>query len=238
MKRSTTLCLAIAWAGAVSMMTGLVAAPLGVSGAQPIALSSLSPMLPTAKFGTPPGPPPTPRASGKDLASTMRIAARTSPRTPPAAVRRGGSSASTPRSYSAQPPSPKPFPMSSRVSPIRGNFIQIGKWVEPIKVARGSQAAIDACGPAVVWFGDLPTRSKGFAWIAGHNDCGFAFWNTLARGTVITIHDAVGTFRYRVTSRTYLPQQGGSATGLLHDDLLLQTCLGKGTGFTYADRIS
>lgn len=102
-------------------------------------------------------------------------------------------------------------------------------------IESGDQTTIDACKPGMVtkWYSPLPGQG-GTTHLAGHNYCGFQYWSSLPMGTIVTItHDST-VYRYKIVSRTMLATQGGSSAGLIHDDLILQTCAGSGTAMTYA----
>ncbi len=112
--------------------------------------------------------------------------------------------------------------------------ISVGGWSRSI--ISGGQGAIDGCGPAVLWESALP-GAGGTTHLAGHNYCGFQFWRDLPIGTTVTITHGTTVFAYRIVGHVYVPRQGGSSGGLIHNDLTLQTCEGEGTSLTYADRI-
>jgi len=126
----------------------------------------------------------------------------------------------------APSPTANPVPTSWQIS--------IGGWARGI--VAGSQSAIDACGPAVLYSSSFP-GSGGNTWLNGHNDCGFQFWTDLPVGSTVTITHGPAVFTYRIVGHGYVPQQGISSAGLIHNDLTLQTCKGPGTSFTYADRV-
>ena len=267
MRRSSTLNLALVWAAAASLVTGVAslpmlthhdrtvaattivasrAAPGGT--ATPETTASATPIAKSHVASSPLGAstkkvvvkPPS-QASSKTQPGT---ASSSVPATTVTSVRPSAPSKSVVNAkpvVQAQPvvtPKPVTTPKPVVTPKPSGTFIQIGAWTRSIVVSRLSQAAINACGPAVVWWGPLPGQGSGPTWLAGHNYCGFAFWDTLSIGTKLTITDSAGTFTYRIVSRLHIASQGGTAAGILHDDLMLQTCTSSGTSITYADLIS
>jgi len=127
----------------------------------------------------------------------------------------------TPRSTAPPPPAATPAPRASTTP--SGTTLRIGAWTHTYVSAYGSQASLDACN-AVEWEPH---------WIAGHNYCGYQFWAYLPVGQTITLTGKnAGT--YVVTSRVYLPEQGGKKPALPAYDLALQTCKGAGTQIVLA----
>lgn len=245
MRRSSSLNLALVWAGTASVLTGLAAVPFLANSHQQTSATVAA--ANTHQVVAPPATSPTATFKAGTPAATKSAAVRRPSSTPlatrsAAAAPRDNAPAATPSETNpttAPPSPPKPTPKpAAPTPPASGNYIAIGSWTKPIVVAIGSQAAINACGPASVWYGTLPSSGSGITWLAGHNYCGFAFWDTLSIGTTVTIHDSAGTFTYKIVSRTRLDHQGGTAVGILHDDLILQTCTAAGTSLTYADLIS
>ncbi len=250
MRRSSTLNLALSWAAVAAVATGLASVPAFSHHKAPrIAAAAI--IAPAAAASPSTSIDGTPRASlspsqtaaaiaqatkAKTTATTRATAAATAavtptsrPTTNPPAATKAATKPAAPKPATDSPaPAPKPS----------GTYIQIGSWFKPIVVANLSQSAINACGPAVAWYGPLPGLGSGTTWLAGHNYCGFAFWDSLSLGTTLTIHDSAGTFTYRIVSRLHLDHQGGTAVGIKHDDLMLQTCTATGTSITYADLVS
>jgi hypothetical protein len=107
-------------------------------------------------------------------------------------------------------------------------------------VVRGGQGTIDACR-YVLWQGPAP-GGAGTTWIAAHNYCHgryFAqWWAYLPVGAHVTVSGLGRTATYVVTGRRYLGRQTGFANGYIYGNLVLQTCKGTGTEFTYATLIS
>ena len=248
MRRSSTLNLALAWAAVAAVATGLASVPAFSHHAAPriAAASVVAPVAaatPSASVvGTPrvtlsPSQTATAIVQAAKTTATVRATATASASSTPAARPTTNPPAAT--KVATKPAAPKPATDSPAPAPKpSGMYIQIGGWFKPIVVANLSQSAINACGPAVVWFGSLPGLGSGTTWLAGHNYCGFAFWDRLSIGTTLTIHDSAGTFTYRIVSRLHLDHQGGTAVGIKHDDLMLQTCTASGTSITYADLVS
>jgi len=67
---------------------------------------------------------------------------------------------------------PKPAPVPAPVAtPVSNAWqISIGGWARTI--VSGTQSAIDACGPAVLYSSSWP-GAGGTTWLNGHNNCGF-----------------------------------------------------------------
>jgi len=174
---------------------------------------------------------PSPRAA----APAARASAR-QPAPPAQAAKRTPAPAAAPKAQPAAAPKAQPAAAPAPVAtPVPSSWqISIGGWARGI--VAGSQSAIDACGPAVLYSSSFP-GSGGNTWLNGHNDCGFQFWTDLPVGSTVTITHGPAVFTYRIVGHGYVPQQGISSAGLIHNDLTLQTCKGPGTSFTYADRI-
>lgn len=119
----------------------------------------------------------------------------------------------------------------------RYTTIKIGNWSKTIQA--GGQSLVNSCRVAVLWTGPMPGKGvSGTSVIVGHNYCGgFSQFAKLRPGTVVTITGPHGTQRYRVYANRAIGRQGGSAVGLFRGDLTLQSCLGSGTGFSYAKKI-
>lgn len=111
--------------------------------------------------------------------------------------------------------------------------IRIGAWSATIE--RGNQAVIDRCKATLFW-GPWPAGGPGTTWLAGHDHCGFGFWSALPIGTTVSFTGPHGAGSYVIVGRTWVPGKGGPSRGLVHDDLILQTCQGDGTALTYAAR--
>ena len=91
----------------------------------------------------------------------------------------------------------------------------------------GSQAAIDKCN-LVLW-----THSP--MWLAGHNWCGFQWMAYVPTGTTVTVTTGAAAGTYVVTGHVHLSRQSGALPNL-DADLVLQTCIGSGTGLTLLQR--
>ena len=94
--------------------------------------------------------------------------------------------------------------------------------------APGSQRAIDRCG-LVLW-------ATSPSWLAGHNYCGFQWLASVPTGTTVVVASGRAAGRYRVTGHLRLARQRGSLPRV-DADLVLQTCVGRGTGLTLARRV-
>jgi hypothetical protein len=102
--------------------------------------------------------------------------------------------------------------------------ITISRYVD----APGSQAAIDKC-KLVLW-----THSP--LWLAGHNWCGYQWMAFVKTGTSIKVTSGAARGTYVVTGHVRLTRQSGSLPRL-NADLVLQTCIGSGTGLTLLRRV-
>ncbi len=179
---------------------------------------------PAAPAPAAPAPAPAPAAPAPAAPAPARVlAAAPAPAAPAPAAPAAPAAAPAP---AAPAPAAKPASAAWQIS--------VGGWSRSI--ISGGQGAIDGCGPAVLWESALP-GAGGTTHLAGHNYCGFQFWRDLPIGTTVTITHGTTVFAYRVLGHVYVPRQGGSSGGLIHNDLTLQTCEGEGTSLTYADRI-
>lgn len=91
----------------------------------------------------------------------------------------------------------------------------------------GSQSAIDKCD-LVLW-----THSP--LWLAGHNWCGYQWMAYVPTGTTVTVTHGLAAGTYVVTDHVRLSRQSGELPAL-NADLVLQTCIGNGTGLTLLKR--
>jgi len=129
---------------------------------------------------------------------------------------------------------PSAVPPSSPASGADGaTVLRIGTWSATIE--RGDQVVIDRCR-ATLFSGPWPADGPGTAWLAGHDRCGFGFWAELPIGTTVSFAGPHGAGSYVIVGRTWVPGKGGPSRGLIHDDLILQTCQGPGTALTYGTR--
>ena len=112
--------------------------------------------------------------------------------------------------------------VSHTANPV-ARHITISGYVD----APGSQSAIDKCH-LVLW-----THAP--YWLAGHNWCGYQWLAYVATGTTVTVTSGAAAGTYVVTGHLYLGRQGG-ALPHLDADLVLQTCIGSGTGLTLLNR--
>lgn len=102
--------------------------------------------------------------------------------------------------------------------------ITISRYVD----APGSQKAIDACN-LVLW-----THAP--LWLAAHNYCGFQWLASVPTGTTVRVTKGAAAGTFVVTGHVRLNRQGG-ALPALKADLVLQTCVGSGTGLTLLRRV-
>jgi len=206
---------------------GPVATPQAVVTTQPIPVTAApAAPAPAAPAPAPAAPAPAAPAPAAPAPAAPAAPAPAAPAAPaPAAPAAPAAPVSAP-APAAPAPAAKPASAAWQIS--------VGGWSRSI--ISGGQDAIDGCGPAVLWESALP-GAGGTTHLAGHNYCGFQFWRDLPIGTTVTITHGTTVFAYRVVGRVYVPRQGGSSGGLIHNDLTLQTCEGEGTSLTYADRI-
>jgi hypothetical protein len=94
--------------------------------------------------------------------------------------------------------------------------------------APGSQQAIDSC-KLVLW-------SHAPLWLAGHNWCGWQWMAYVPNGTTVKVSGGAAAGTYVVTGHLHLGRQGG-AMPRVNADLVLQTCIGSGTGLTLLNRV-
>ena len=94
--------------------------------------------------------------------------------------------------------------------------------------APGSQAAIDKC-QLVLW-------SSSPMWLAAHNWCGYQWLAYVKTGTTVVVSSGAARGTYVVYDHLRLGRQSGAMprTGA---DLVLQTCVGTGTGLTLLRRV-
>jgi hypothetical protein len=132
-------------------------------------------------------------------------------------------------------PARSPVRPSPVASPGSTTVIRIGSWSRTLE--RGGQAAVNRCRAATLYYGPWPGQAPGTVWLAGHAHCGFSLWAKLGMGTRVSLTGPHGALEYVISDRVWVPRKGGSSGGLVHHDLILQTCVGKGTSLTYATRI-
>jgi hypothetical protein len=94
--------------------------------------------------------------------------------------------------------------------------------------APGSQKAIDSC-KLVLW-----THSP--LWLAGHNWCGWQWMAYVPTGSTVKVVGGAAAGTFVVTGHLRLGRQSGSLP-TVHADLVLQTCVGSGTGLTLLRRV-
>jgi hypothetical protein len=94
--------------------------------------------------------------------------------------------------------------------------------------APGSQKAIDSC-KLVLW-----THSP--LWLAGHNWCGWQWMAYVPTGSIVKVTSGAAAGTFVVTGHLRLSRQSG-ALPAVNADLVLQTCIGSGTGLTLLRRV-
>jgi hypothetical protein len=105
-----------------------------------------------------------------------------------------------------------------------GKTITLGRYV----YAPGSQSAIDKCQLVLWWTSPM--------WLAAHNYCGFQWLAFVPTGTTVVVPSGKAAGTYVVTGHKRLSRQGGSLPRV-SADLVLQTCVGSGTGLTLLERV-
>jgi hypothetical protein len=115
-------------------------------------------------------------------------------------------------------------PRARAAKPTTPRTITISRYVD----APGSQKAIDTC-KLVLW-----THSP--MWLAGHNWCGYQWMAYVATGTVVHVASGAAAGTYVVIGHKKLSRQSGPLPHL-SADLVLQTCVGSGTGLTLLRRV-
>ena len=131
-------------------------------------------------------------------------------------------------------PAAKPAP-AKPAAPVVAAPVEAAKAVAPKPItissyvdAPGSQAQIDKCH-LVLW-------SHHPLWLAGHNWCGFQWMAYVPEGTTVRVSGGAAAGTYVVTGHVHLTRQGG-AMPRTSADLVLQTCIGSGTGLTLLQRV-
>jgi hypothetical protein len=115
-------------------------------------------------------------------------------------------------------------PRAARAQAATPSTVTISRYVD----APGSQTAIDKC-KLVLW-----TTSP--MWLAGHNWCGYQWMAFVKTGSTVKVSTGKAAGTYVVTGHLKLTRQSG-ALPHLDADLVLQTCIGSGTGLTLLHRI-
>ncbi len=170
-------------------------------------------------------------------ANHARAAAKASATTVAAAVVKAqaarATSRATPARATTKPTASKPAQPKPKPAAVAPTSTKSSSTLKPITISRytnapGSQAAINDC-QLVLW----TTRPM---WLAAHNHCGYQWLATVPTGTVVTVTTGVAAGTYVVTGHIRLARQSGSLPAP-KADLVLQTCVGTGTGFTLARRV-
>ena len=94
--------------------------------------------------------------------------------------------------------------------------------------APGSQKAVDGCN-LVLW-----THAP--LWLAAHNYCGYQWLAYVPTGSTVTVTKGAARGTYVVTGHLRLSRQSGTLPKIAAD-LVLQTCVGNGTGLTLLRRV-
>jgi len=192
--------------------------------------------VPAAAARPAPPAPPEP-AAGTSIPASAAAEPAPPPPEPVAVAPRAAPAIRRPAPQKAISPAPAASAMVAPSKPASGTdgatVIRIGAWSTTVE--RGDQAVIDRCRATLFW-GPWPADGPGTAWLAGHDHCGFGFWAGLPIGTTVSFSGPHGAGSYVIVGRTWMPGKGGPSRGLIHDDLILQTCQGLGTALTYGAR--
>jgi hypothetical protein len=209
---------ALAWTGVGTVATG-VRAPSATPSAAPAA--DPAPVR-TATAASPvtasPSATPT-RTAAPAAAAPAKAAAKPSA---PAGTRSTSTRSTTPKSTST---AAKPATVSASSAATASSSLRINRYVD----APGSQKAIDKCN-LVLW-----THKP--MWLAAHNYCGYQWLAYVETGRTVVVTHGAAAGTYVVTGHRRLTRQSGSMPSL-HADLVLQTCVGKGTGLTLLRRVA
>jgi hypothetical protein len=73
-------------------------------------------------------------------------------------------------------------------------------------------------------------------WLAGHNWCGWQWMAYVPTGGTVKVVGGAAAGTYVVTGHLRLARQSGSMPKV-DADLVLQTCIGSGTGLTLLHRV-
>ncbi len=166
------------------------------------------------------------RAAAKVSAATVAAAVAAAP--PAKATPRATPAKATAKPTASKPAKPKPKPAAVTPTSTKPKATPKPITISRYTNAPGSQAAVDDC-KLVLW----TTRPM---WLAAHNHCGYQWLATVPTGTVVTVTTGVAAGTYVVTGHIRLARQSGSLPAP-KADLVLQTCVGTGTGFTLARRV-
>ena len=192
----------------------LLTTTLGTSAALTTALaSSAVAAVPTVRVGP---IPPAQTGSSSTARDEAPGPGSRRPALAPAGVWTAASAAPAREPYQHSTTAARPSAIASRVT--------IRRYAD----APGSQRTIDAC-QLVLW------TSNPF-WLAGHNYCGFQWLARVRTGTEVVVTTGRAAGRYLVTGHLRLARQHGGLPAV-HADLVLQTCVGSGTGLTLARRL-
>ncbi len=175
---------------AVPLASTAAAAPLRALADDDVPKPSSKPVT-----GTPtatPAPTPAPAAA-------LSPGAASAAPTPPAAIPVPSRTTAAPQRAAAPTPVPAPVaapkPVPAPVAAVSNDWqISISGWARTI--VSGTQSAIDACGPAVLYSSSWP-GAGGTTWLNGHNNCGFQFWSDLPIGSAVTVTHGPAVFQYR-----------------------------------------
>lgn len=186
-------------------------------------------------WAAPMAPAAAPAASvASSVQATMapRQAASPAPAATPAPAAQPAEQAAPSAQPSAEPATSAPVQVASdraaAASVPSGRSAGRRIVIDRYTVALGSQAAIDDCKLVLYW--DQPL------WFAAHNYCGYQWMANVPVGTTIVVRSGRAAGTYRVTDHARLNRQSGSLPRF-DADLVLQTCMGSGTGFSLATRV-
>ncbi len=141
-----------------------------------------------------------------------------------AAARKAAAKAEAARTAAAAKVATAGAKATSATAALAAKTITISRYTN----APGSQAAIDKC-QLVLW-------SSSPNWLAGHNWCGYQWMAYVKTGTTVVVTSGAAKGTYVVYDHQRLGRQSGAMPST-NADLVLQTCVGSGTGLTFLRRV-
>jgi hypothetical protein len=163
-------------------------------------------------------------ADQKAAAKAAQQAAKAAKAAKAAAARKAAAKAAAARAAAAAKVATAGAKATSASSAPAGKTITISRYTN----APGSQAAIDKC-QLVLW-------SSSPNWLAGHNWCGYQWMAYVKTGTTVVVSSGAAQGTYVVYDHMRLGRQSGAMPST-SADLVLQTCVGNGTGLTFLRRV-
>ncbi len=212
---------ALAWNGVGTVTTAVRAAS---------ASPSADPTADPTSVRVTPDPKPTKAATTASAAPLVTASAAKPPAAKASTPSATKTAVATPSSTKAKASSSTRSSSSSSTRTeasrsVSSKGITISRYVD----APGSQKAINKCN-LVLW-------SHKPLWLAAHNYCGYQWLAYVATGKTVVVTKGAAAGTYVVTGHLRLSRQSG-AMPKVNADLVLQTCIGNGTGLTLLRRVS